>query len=311
MGGCSAEREVSLRSGAAVAAALERLGYIVTRVDVTDHTVVLPEDIEAVFIALHGAFGEDGGVQRLLEERGIPYTGSGPHSSEAAFDKVCTKRILSRYGIPTPTYEILQPGQHRTLPLPVVTKPIRQGSSLGVHRVGTEEEWPAACESTRRYGAEILVEPYIAGRELTVGIVDGEPLPVIEICAPNGWYDYEAKYTPGRTLYHVPAPVSESMRRRCQDLAVATFRALGSRGFGRVDLRGTAEDDLCVLESNTIPGFTETSLLPKAAAHAGISFERLCERILETAVCGQREALEKISLLRHDEAPNVGKAGLV
>lgn len=291
MGGPSAEREVSLRSGAAVAGALERRGYAATAVDVTGRALALPAGVEAVFIALHGEFGEDGAVQRLLEDRRIPYTGAGPRSSEVSFDKVQSKKILAKQGIPTPEYEVLHSGDRRTLPLPLVVKPARQGSSIGVHRVFAESDWEPAIRDALSFDREAIVERYIAGRELTVGFVGESPLPVIEIRAPDDWYSYAAKYTKGRTEYLVPAPIGEETARQCQQLALDTFRAFGARGLGRVDLRLSPEGRAYVLELNTIPGFTETSLLPKAAARAGLSFEALCERILQSAVCGAVECI--------------------
>ncbi|MDI6775255.1 MAG: D-alanine--D-alanine ligase [Verrucomicrobiota bacterium] len=291
MGGPSAEREVSLRSGTAVAAALERRGYAVVAVDVTDHTLNLPAGTEAVFIAMHGEFGEDGMAQNLLERRGIPYTGSGPRSSAVSFDKVQSKKILVKQGIATPEYEVLRAGDRRTLSLPLVTKPARQGSSIGAHRVFDEAGWDPAIRDTFLYDREAIVERYIAGREMTVGIVGDEALPVIEIRAPDEWYSYAAKYTKGRTEYLVPTPIGEQAARQCRTLALNTFRSFGARGFARVDLRLSIGGRACVLELNSIPGFTETSLLPKAAAQAGMDFEELCDRILRAAACGVAEAI--------------------
>lgn len=285
-GGPSSERDVSLRSGAAVAKGLREAGYDVIEVDVTAPRLDLPDGIDAVFIALHGTFGEDGGVQTLLDAEGIPYTGSGAEASRAAFDKLLSKRAFEAHGIRSPDYEVLATGDKRTLSLPAVVKPLSQGSSLGVGRVRTEQEWEGARVEAQRYGAEVLVERFVEGRELTVGLVDGEPLPVIEIVAPGGWYDYAAKYTAGATEYRVPAPISAEVTQRCQATALDVFRALGCRGVGRVDVRVEASGGVYVLELNSIPGFTETSLLPKAAAEAGMSFSVLCDRIMKTAAMG-------------------------
>jgi D-alanine-D-alanine ligase len=282
-GGPSAEREVSLASGAAVAQALRRRGFRVEEVDVTDTDPPVPPGTEAVFVALHGTFGEDGGVQALLEARGIPFTGSGAASSRLSFDKVESKKVFDRCGIGTPRYEVLRAGGRRTLPLPVVVKPPRQGSSVGVSVVREEGAWPGALAEALAHGGEALVEAYIEGRELTVGVVGGQVLPVVEICAPNGLYDYGAKYTKGRTEYRVPAPVAPEIARLCQELGWRSFEALGCRAMGRVDIRLGADGAPFVLELNSIPGFTETSLLPKAAAAAGIGFDDLCERILAMA----------------------------
>ncbi|MBU4366919.1 MAG: D-alanine--D-alanine ligase, partial [Kiritimatiellae bacterium] len=213
MGGPSLEREVSLRSGRAVTEGLRQAGYEVVEVDVKDRTrrpgrtFDLPPQVEAVFIALHGEFGEDGQVQDILTRKKVPYTGSRPEASRIAFDKVRSKQILVQHGIPTPAFEVLRPGQARTLPLPVVVKPVRQGSSFGCHKVTAEADWPEALADAMTYNGEALVEAYIDGKELTVGIVEKEVLPVIEIRAPNDNYDYRAKYTKGVTEYLVPAPL--------------------------------------------------------------------------------------------------------
>jgi len=283
-GGFSKEREVSLRSGAAVAGGLRQAGYTVREIDVGGPDFTVPDGVEAVFIALHGDFGEDGQIQQILEQKHIPYTGANPEGSRLAFAKDLTKDILVRSKIATPAHEILRPGQKRTLPLPVVAKPTRQGSSFGVHRVLRENEWDAALLETMTYNNEALVEEYIAGRELTVGIVGNEILPVIEIRAPEGNYDYHAKYTKGTTEYLVPAPLTKEDTILCRRLAIETYHALQCRGLGRVDLRLSPDGGLYVLELNTIPGFTETSLLPKAAKAAGYSFPALCERIMEMAM---------------------------
>jgi D-alanine-D-alanine ligase len=286
MGGPSSEREVSLHSGEAVARGLRQAGHDVVEVDVRGHELELGDDVEAVFIALHGEFGEDGQVQALLDERGIPYTGSGAEASRAAFDKVISKKIFVDNGICTPAYEVVRNGDGRSLPLPLVVKPARQGSTIGVHRVVADSGWDDAVRDALVYGTDAIVEDYIEGRELTVGIVDGEALPVVEIVAPEGWYDYRAKYEKGHTTYIVPAELDRETNDTCRDLAVKTFRALGCRGFGRVDMRFSESRGVYVLELNTIPGFTETSLLPKAAAEAGLDFAALCSRIMDMAAVG-------------------------
>lgn len=282
MGGPSSEREVSLRSGHAVATGLRDAGYDALEVDLPGHEIDLPADVEAVFIALHGTFGEDGDAQAILDSQGVPYTGSGAAASRAAFDKILSKRAFDKDDIATPTYEIVRAGDKRQLDLPVVVKPPRQGSSIGVHRVTNESEWEAAMADALIYDDEVLVESYIEGRELTVGIVDGEVLPLVEIAAPDAWYDYEAKYG-GGSRYLVPAPVEKDVADRCCDLAIRTFKALGCRGFGRVDFRVETAGRPYTLELNSIPGFTETSLLPKAAGAAGMSFSELCDKIMQTA----------------------------
>ena len=285
-GGPSAEREISLKSGAAVARGLREAGYEVAEVDVTERQVALPEGIEAVFIALHGEFGEDGGVQALLDDMLMPYTGAGAEGSRRAMDKVLTKRAFEVQRIPTAPYEVLEVGDSRTLDLPVVIKPACQGSSIGVHRVFSETEWTAALEDAFRYGDELLAETFIPGRELTVGIVEQTPLPVVEIVAPDGWYGYDAKYTKGETTYQVPADIDPDVASAAQAIALRVFEALACDGFGRVDFRLSDDGSLSVLELNTIPGFTETSLLPKAAVAAGMTFSQLCDRIMRTAKWG-------------------------
>ncbi len=286
MGGFSAERDVSLNSGKAVSGGLKEVGYKVTEIDVKNRDFVLPSDIDAVFIALHGEFGEDGQVQAILEKEGVPYTGSGPSASRSAFNKALTKKLLANSEILSPAYEILKKGDERNLSLPVVVKPSSQGSSIGVHRVMTEQEWPEAIADARLYGSETVVETYIGGRELTVGILGDVALPLVEIQAPESWYDYRAKYSKGTSKYVVPAQVDDKIKFKCQSLAIRTFYALGCRGFARVDFRVSADGEVYVLELNSIPGFTETSLLPKAAAAAGIGFCELCDNIINMAETG-------------------------
>jgi D-alanine-D-alanine ligase len=283
MGGPSAEAEVSLRSGAAVAGALRAAGYGVAEVNPKAGRLKFAADVEAVFIALHGAFGEDGVVQQKLRDLGMPYIGSGPEASRLSLDKLASKRVFAAAQIPTADYEVLTaPGPH-TLPLPLVVKPASEGSSIGLHCVRRRANWDAALRDALAHGNPVLVEKYIPGRELTVGLLGELALPVVEIRAPKGWYDFKAKYTKGQTTYLVPAPLTAQQTARAQELARRVFRALGCRDLGRVDMRLTPDNRLFVLEMNTIPGFTETSLLPKAAAAAGISFVELCDRIMRRA----------------------------
>ncbi len=283
MGGPSAEREVSLNSGRAVAEALRSSGYDVSEVDVQTTELHLPDGVEAVFIALHGTFGEDGQVQAILRERGIPYTGSKVESSQLAFDKLASKRLFDQKGLPTPPYEVLASGDSRTMSLPVVVKPVHQGSSIGIHRVFREADWDAAMADAAQYDGQILVELFIEGRELTVGIVGDEVLPVLEIRAPEGYYDYQAKYTKGLTEYLVPAPIPDERAHACRECAGRAFRLLGCEAVARVDFRMNPDGELFILEVNTIPGFTATSLLPKSAKAQGIEFPDLCDRIMRMA----------------------------
>lgn len=282
-GGISSEREVSLRSGAAVARGLSEAGYDIVEVNVTDTRPLIPEGIEAAFIALHGEFGEDGGIQQYLADKGIPYTGAGIESSKNSFSKIATKQIFEKQGIPTPRYEVLKNGMIPRIPIPAVVKPVHGGSSLGVNKILKTEDWNGTLEDALKYDSAVLVEEFIEGTELTVGIIGSEALPIIEIRAPGDWYGYGAKYTAGKTEYLVPAPIDEKIAQRCKDASLKAYNALHCKGFGRVDIRLSRNGIPYVLELNTIPGFTETSLLPKAAAYAGISFPDLCERILTLA----------------------------
>jgi len=296
MGGTSSEREISLKSGQAVCAGLREAGYTVTPV-VLDQAALppLPGAIEAVFLALHGGYGEDGGVQADLDARRIAYTGSGARASRTAMDKIETKRLLMRHGVPTARYEVRGADDDRLteLPLPVVVKPPRDGSSVGVSRVNTPGEWREAVLAARRRDArgEVLVEAYIPGREWTVGVLGDEALPIVEIRAPDGWYGFGAKYGSGdpqavgqRTEYIFPDDAADRcLIEACREYALKAFRIVGCRGLGRVDFRVAPDGRPYVLEINTLPGFTASSLLPKAAARAGIGFGALCARIMETA----------------------------
>jgi len=284
MGGPSSEREVSLRSGAAVAKGLRAGGYEVSEVLVNqDCSFEVPLGTEVAFVAMHGAFGEDGGIQAALRERGIPHTGSSPEASERAFDKFQSKQVLAQAGIPTPPFEFLRHGEKRTLPLPVVVKPVRQGSSMGVSLVQKEADWAAALETALGFDEIALVEEYIDGRELTVGLVGDTALPVIEILTSDTYFDFHAKYTPGAARHLIPAPIPDALARECQAVSLEVFRVLGCSGMGRVDIRLRPGGDLFVLELNNIPGFTEVSLLPDAARVHGWPFPELCERILNLA----------------------------
>ncbi len=272
-----------MQSGAAVAAGLREVGYEVTEIDVTSEEFTVPSGIEAVFIALHGTFGEDGGAQARLEKPGIPYVGAGVEASRIAFDKLLSETVLREAGIPVPESEVLHRGGERTLPLPVAVKPPREGSSVGCHLVFEEAQWDAALSEVLTHDDEALVQRFIPGREFTVGVVSGDVMPIVEILAVHGWYDYTAKYEADTTRYVVPAELDAGKAAEMQTMALDTFEALDCRGFGRIDFRMTPEGELFVLELNTIPGFTSHSLLPKAAAAAGIDFPSLCDRIIRTA----------------------------
>ena len=291
MGGKYSEREVSLRSGAAVVEGLKEAGFDVVPVVLeADRIDGLPEGVEAVFLALHGGYGENGGVQADLDKLGVPYTGPGAAASRITIDKIATKRILDAAGVPTAPYEVLTRGMEATtLPLPVVVKPPRDGSSVGISKVTEPGQWAAALKAARDVDTqgEVLVETYIPGREWTVGVIGNEALPVVEIQAPNGWYGFAEKYTKGVTQYVFPESAADApLVLRCQQLALQAFQAVGCRGVSRIDFRVTPDGRPYVLEINTIPGFTATSLLPKAAAKMGLSFSALCVRLLSTAAYG-------------------------
>ncbi|MBN2162493.1 MAG: D-alanine--D-alanine ligase [Pontiellaceae bacterium] len=283
MGGISSERDVSLRSGAAIAAGLREGGYDVIEMDIDSTELLIPSEIEAVFVALHGRFGEDGSIQQILMDRKIPFTGSGAESSRISFDKVLTRDRLIKHGVPVAPGEVLSAGDQRTLPVPLVVKPPREGSSVGCYLVMEENDWAEAIRGVLHLSDDALVEKYIEGRELTVGIVDGEVLPVVEIIPATEWYDFKAKYTSGDTRYDIPAVLDDETTRRIQALALQTFECLGAENFGRIDFRLSPDGNAYVLELNAIPGFTATSLLPKAARARGIGFSELCCRIMELA----------------------------
>lgn len=279
MGGPGSEREVSLRSGAAVARALRSREAVVTEVDVHDEDFAVPAGTELAYNMIHGTFGEDGQIQAILESRGIPYTGEGVDGSRIAFDKIQSKERFDGGGVPTPAWEKIQKGQAPTLPLPFVVKAPRQGSSVGVHIIKDAAGLPAALEDCFKFGDEVLIEQFCKGRELTVGILGDQALPIIEIVPNEGFYDYAHKYTSGASQYFVPAEISEEDTTSVQQTALNAYQSLGLEVYARVDILFSAEGQLSVLEINTIPGMTETSLLPKAAGAAGMDFATLCERI--------------------------------
>ena len=282
-GGSGSEREVSLRSGQCVTRALVDGGHTVEIVDVRDARFVLPEDIEIAFIMVHGTYGEDGGIQRELEHRGVPYTGEGIRGSELAFDKIATKEAFGCAGVPTPAFEVLTDGRP-TLPLPIVIKAPCEGSSVGVHIVKLPEQIAPALEDVARFGNVTLVEAFIKGRELTVGVVGGRALAVIEIVPKDGFYDFKNKYPwlnpQGAAEHFCPAPLTPEETALVQETALAANRALGLEVYCRVDLILPEDGKPQVLEINTIPGMTDSSLLPEAAAAEGISFCQLCESII-------------------------------
>jgi len=287
LGGPSTEREVSLRSGAAVAKALRSLGHSVLEVDPQFPGWEIVPETDVVFLALHGTYGEDGTVQRRLEELGVAYTGCDPEASRVAFDKVLSKEVFLAAGVPTARYAVI-PAAGGPWPVgwrpPVVLKPARQGSSVGVEFVERLEDWTQALGESFKYDSKVLVEEKIVGRETTVGILDGAPLPVVEVRPKRGAYDYRNKYTPGNTEYYCPAPFDSETTAAIQRAAMGAFHAIGGRDYSRVDVIVTPEGEPVVLEVNTLPGMTETSLLPKAAAAANLSYADLCQRMVEPAL---------------------------
>ena len=324
LGGVSAEREVSLASGLAVIRALRERDHTVVAVDTARGYVpeaqekellpegvhaAPPEDIEGglspsgicsipqlrqadvAFLALHGGIGENGMLQALLEMHGIRYTGTGPLGSGIAMDKDVSKRLLRDAEIPTLPWRVARAPDlvydraavEQLIGFPCIVKPSSQGSSVGLFVVESADELDAAVEEASRYDTEVMIERYVRGRELTVSIVGDEPLPPIEIRPKKGIYDYEAKYTPGMTEYICPAPLEGELTAQAQLFAFRAFRVLKLRGYARIDFI-LAQDELFCLEANTLPGMTATSLLPKAAAAAGISFPELCERIVQLAL---------------------------
>lgn len=286
-GGTSAEREVSLRSGAAVAGALRGLGHAVTELDPQGDDWSLPAGTEVVFLALHGTYGEDGTVQRRLETLGARYTGCGPEASRIAFDKVLTKESCAANNIPTARYLVLErasaPWPDGWAP-PVVLKPVCQGSSVGLEFVNQRGEWSGALSRSLGHDTRVLVEERIEGREVTVGILAGRALPLVEVRPKAGGYDYHNKYTKGATEYLCPAPLDATVTARAQEAALGAFRAIGGRDYARVDVMITRAGEPVVLEVNTLPGMTETSLLPKAAAAEGMDYGALCQKMVDLAL---------------------------
>lgn len=287
LGGPSAEREVSLRSGAAVSQALRALGHTVCELDPRDDSWSLDPGTDVVFLALHGTYGEDGVVQRRLEALGVPYTGSDAEGSRLAFDKVLTKQRCLAAGVPTPRFTVLE-AIVSTWPdgwqPPVVLKPVRQGSSVGLQFVDRAEELPAALEAALAYDTQVLVEARIPGREATVGILGQEALPIIEVQPRQGVLDYHNKYTKGATEYHLPGRFDPPTSARIQAAALGAFRAVGARDYARVDVMVTDAGEPFVLEVNTLPGMTELSLLPMAGRAAGYSFSALCQKMIDLAL---------------------------
>jgi len=292
-GGPGSERQVSLATAAGVAKALRSLGAEVTEVDVANAQFQLPNDTELGFIAVHGTFGEDGQLQQILEDRDISYTGEDVVGSELAFDKIRSKRKFSDHGVLTPRWEVIQAGEKPNLPLPLVIKAPRQGSTVGVYIVKEESALASALNEAAKYDREFLVEEFIPGRELTVGVLGDLALPVLEIIPKSGFYDFNNKYPflnpqGGGGAEHVcPAAIPPDLTSKIQDLALLACNSLGLKVYARVDVILASQNQPFVLEINTIPGMTEASLLPEAAGVAGISYAQLCARIIELSLAAR------------------------
>jgi len=294
MGGNSSERPVSLNSGTAVLAALQRAGVDAFGIDLFGEDgaanpmqQLQAQPIDIAFIALHGPGGEDGTIQGALEMLGIPYTGSGVMASALGMDKMRCKQLWSSLQLPSPPYRVLNPGSNwdaiaKALPLPAMVKPAHEGSSIGMVRVESAAQLAAAYEQAARYDACVFAERWIQGREYTIAIVDQQALPVIRLETPHQFYDYDAKYLANDTRYDFNTLLDEEQTRQIKQLALNAFNAVGCRGWGRVDLMQDAEGQFWLLEVNTSPGMTDHSLVPMAAREAGLSFEQLVVKILDT-----------------------------
>jgi D-alanine-D-alanine ligase len=286
MGGPGSERDVSLATGRGVSKALRSLGADVVDVDVRDEDFQLPKDVDLAFLTIHGTFGEDGTLQKILEDRGVSYTGEGVEGSRSAFDKFLTKEKFRAHNVVTPEWEVIEVGQRPKIPVPLVVKPPCQGSTVGVVIVKNEGELDSAIKEAGKYDRKLLVEKFVSGRELTIGVLGDQALPILEIIPKGGFYDFTNKYPflnpqAGGGAEHVcPARIDEKKTAQIQELALRAFRALGLRVYGRVDVILSDSGEPFVLEVNTIPGMTEASLLPEAAAAAGIGYVDLCARII-------------------------------
>ncbi len=307
MGGYSSEREISLKSGTAIAQALKNEGGDVVAVDITEKdekkiaSRITESGMDVAFIALHGRLGEDGAIQAILEGLNIPYTGSGVEASRLAINKTLAQSIFKSHGISVPAYVILERNANLSEDFfvkelgnpPWVVKPACEGSSIGISLVETIETLEKAIKTAESYGEKVLVERFIKGRELTVGILQEKPLPIVEICFSRTFFDFTAKYKQGFTEYLVPADLPGDITLKLQAEALKAHQALGCRDFSRVDIILAADGGGYILEINTIPGFTSTSLLPKAAKAAGIEFNQLCLQLVELAY-GQKKETESL-----------------
>ena len=290
MGGTSAEREVSLNSGAAVLGALLRRGYDAIKVDAGADVceALRRENIDLAFLVLHGGTGEDGSIQGMLEVMGIPYTGSGVLASALAMDKLASKKAFVFEGLRVPPFELVSSGQSPSFEPPYVVKPVSEGSSIGISIVRDATGAQAALKAAQGFGGPALIEKFIQGKEINIGVLGNTVLGGVEVRPSLEFYSYEAKYTAGMTQYILPPELDDKAYEAAKDVGQRAHKALGCTGASRVDLLIDALGDCYVLEVNTIPGMTETSLLPKIAGLAGYGFDDLVEEILKDAM--QREA---------------------
>ena len=298
LGGNSAEREVSLASGEAVLSALKNCGVDAHAFDpkYQDLSELKQQGFDRVFIILHGRGGEDGSMQGALQSLNIPFTGSGVLGSALAMDKVCSKQIWASHGLPTAQYEVITQSNvahydEQALSAllsglggTAMVKPASEGSSIGMAKVSTALELQAAISSALEYDKNVLIEAYITGPELTVSILDGQALPSIRMATPHTFYDYDAKYKDNTTEYFCPSGLDAASEQRLAKLCLSAFEALKGSGWGRIDVMQNSQGDFLLLESNTVPGMTQTSLVPKAAKQAGLSFEQLVLIILSSSL---------------------------
>lgn len=298
MGGLSAEREISMLSGNAVLAALKSKGVDAHGIDVDENIVskLVAEDYQRVFIVLHGRGGEDGTMQGLLELMSLPYTGSDVKSSSLAMDKLKTKQIWLSMGLPTPDFCILDSEQSctqalQTLGLPLIIKPVLEGSSIGMSKVETEDELVPAWQKAQQCGGTVIAERWVVGEEYTAVILDGQVLPMIKLKTTHKFYDYDAKYEANDTQYICPCGLSEAREAELGEMACRAFDAVGASSWGRVDFMLDQDDQPWLIEVNTVPGMTSHSLVPMAAKQAGLSFEDLVLKILSLAECKQGSQL--------------------
>ena len=290
MGGCAAEREVSLKSGAAVYEALKRKGIDAVAIDVTASPidVLAGQKFDRVFNIIHGRGGEDGVLQGVLEVMGIPYTGSRVMASALSMDKLRTKLCWKGFGLVTPRWYLLKheddiDGCIEKLGFPVIVKPAQEGSSIGMSKATNRDELVKAIKIAAEYRCDVYAEAWVTGKEYTVAVLAGEALPVIRLETPNAFYDYEAKYRATTTQYHCPSGLSEKEERQLRQLAVTASEVVGVRGWARVDVFIDADGQYQLIEINTVPGMTDHSLVPMAARQAGIDFDELVWRVLETS----------------------------